>query len=521
MTGQAVPAASYSGTEGDLWFDYVADLGDAFDPTMAIAWHLGRVRVTLPLDSPRKPVPPTDGLRRGRFLVLGGDEVYPYASRRRYRRQTVGPYRWAWEGVDGVHDPPADVFAIPGNHDWYGKLAPFREVFCSSATFGHWQTRQRASWFALELTEGWWLWAVDTGLRGDFNEEQQEYFAEACRGLAKGDAVILCTPVPLWVLYRRHNAQLRTIDCFVDKIRAAGATVPLFLAGDSHLFAALHRRDAGALHITSGGGGAFLHPTHNLLIDPKAPMYPEFSPADRWPSEDSSRTLGDKSWRVVADRQSRLLLPLVAAVHLAYAGLTNVRWLSWTSSTPGRSFAAAVGWVASAPLSWLLLLFIAGGCVLAFGANTRAALVSAAARRAGATLAVAEVGAFALASAAGRWAASHWATTRSASVVWMAVAASAGAVVSLLLLASAIARSNLRIDVADNLAFSGRHLSRYKHFVRCRIRADNGNLELFVVGLRDPGKGWDRVVTSPGTALPDGCRATYVYGTTVTKSTVA
>ena len=39
----AEPTADYRDHVGDLWFDYVADVGDAFNPTMAVRgpWDAG------------------------------------------------------------------------------------------------------------------------------------------------------------------------------------------------------------------------------------------------------------------------------------------------------------------------------------------------------------------------------------------------------------------------------------------------------------------------------------------------
>ena len=108
---------------GSFWFDYVADLGDAFDPTVQIAWTLGRRSVTFVPEGSGAPVP----LHRGPLLILGGDEVYPYGTADCYRDQTVLPYTLGREAdrADAADraDVGADVLAIPGNHDWWGGLS--------------------------------------------------------------------------------------------------------------------------------------------------------------------------------------------------------------------------------------------------------------------------------------------------------------------------------------------------------------------------------------------------------------
>ncbi|MEY9590865.1 hypothetical protein ABIA06_003156 [Bradyrhizobium yuanmingense] len=50
-----------------LWIDFVADLGDRFDATFAIASLLSQEQLKIDEKS----------LPRGQLLVMGGDEVYP------------------------------------------------------------------------------------------------------------------------------------------------------------------------------------------------------------------------------------------------------------------------------------------------------------------------------------------------------------------------------------------------------------------------------------------------------------
>jgi hypothetical protein len=60
------PPVSIGAGQDDLWIDYVADLGDGFDPTYTVAWLLAEPQLDV------------GGLRlpRGQVLVFGGDEVY-------------------------------------------------------------------------------------------------------------------------------------------------------------------------------------------------------------------------------------------------------------------------------------------------------------------------------------------------------------------------------------------------------------------------------------------------------------
>ena len=90
----ALPPAAYT-DDGDIWLDFVADLGDAFGPTYAIASLLARPRLDV-----TGPGGTTHATRRGRVLVMGGDEVYPVASISAYENQTLGPYRAALPYVE-------------------------------------------------------------------------------------------------------------------------------------------------------------------------------------------------------------------------------------------------------------------------------------------------------------------------------------------------------------------------------------------------------------------------------------
>ena len=65
----------------ELWLDYVADTGDGFNPTYAIASLLARPSLSL---GGRET-------RRGEVLIMGGDQVYPSATR------TASGWRIMWK----------------------------------------------------------------------------------------------------------------------------------------------------------------------------------------------------------------------------------------------------------------------------------------------------------------------------------------------------------------------------------------------------------------------------------------
>src|SRR5215207_9772587 len=78
---------NYSEHQGDFWFDYLADTGDGWNPTYAMARLVSDDALPAPLED----------LPRGRLLVLGGDQVYPSASRTEYAERFRAPFDEAWK----------------------------------------------------------------------------------------------------------------------------------------------------------------------------------------------------------------------------------------------------------------------------------------------------------------------------------------------------------------------------------------------------------------------------------------
>ncbi|HUP14503.1 MAG TPA: metallophosphoesterase [Acidimicrobiia bacterium] len=246
----------------DLWIDYVADVADGFDATMTVASTLGRDAVGLSTEDGQ--VHPT---RRGDILIMGGDQVYPTADYQNYRNRLIGPYRAALPAVEG--DRP-DLFAIPGNHDWYDGLTSFLRVFCQEETIGAWQTRQRRSYFALQLPRGWWLWGIDIQFESYLDASQLNYFSQVVGPqMQKGDSVILCSASPSWLQSNMGEPDAyENIDLLEREIvTPRGAKIRLAISGDKHHYARYYEVDGDGQRITSGGGGAYLSATHQLPDD--------------------------------------------------------------------------------------------------------------------------------------------------------------------------------------------------------------------------------------------------------------
>ncbi len=259
-----LPSGVYDHDAGDeLWFDFVADLGDGFDATYSIASLLAAAQL--------HPKGATEPLPRGRVLVMGGDEVYPAASTMAYEDRSKGVYRAALPVAPP--EPPA-LFALPGNHDWYDGLTSFLRVFAQRRPFGGWVTEQTRSYFAVALPRRWWLYAIDTQFDDYVDAPQLEYFHRAAERLEQGDSVILCTSTPAWVPAGSggRTKGYDTIEFFMrEVIRPHGASVPVMLSGDKHHYTRYAERDGGAQRITCGLGGAYLVGTHTAPAELELP----------------------------------------------------------------------------------------------------------------------------------------------------------------------------------------------------------------------------------------------------------
>lgn len=249
-----------------VWFDYVADLGDGFDSTYAVASLISAPQLTLE-GAGTLPAP--------KLLVMGGDQVYPFPTRQAYRERFAMPYATALP-------PAADggwrrkLFVLPGNHDWYDGLSSFDHMFCK-ARFGHasenriggWLCPQHRSYFAIRLPHNWWIWGADIQLAQYLDAGQILYFEsvaeEMKRHPTEAPKVILCTPEPSWNYDRDESLQGEDNLATITKIATdAGARIPAVLSGDLHHYSRYHSAETGTSFFTAGGGGAYFSPTHYL-----------------------------------------------------------------------------------------------------------------------------------------------------------------------------------------------------------------------------------------------------------------
>ncbi|MEA2900749.1 MAG: hypothetical protein QOH36_636 [Actinomycetota bacterium] len=281
-----VPASVYDRSESpEIWVDYVSDLGDGFNSTYTVAYLLAQPELEFE----------GEVTRRGRILVMGGDQVYPVPKRSHYENRLLGPYRAAMPNPSGEVDDKHDLFAIPGSHDWYDGLLNFTNIFCRHRELGALRTSQTRSYFAISLPHRWWLWGIDLQF-GDFIDEAQvRYFNDiASDAMQPGDRIILC-------MAKEVDSGPKSAEVCSDRdvrylerevVGPAGGRIEVFLKSGRHYYSRYEEEDGRQL-ITAGGGGAFLHPTHQLPegSTPHATTKTNYRKQTVYPSEKVSKGL--------------------------------------------------------------------------------------------------------------------------------------------------------------------------------------------------------------------------------------
>ena len=346
---------SEGGKVKELWVDYIADLGDGFNSTYTMAYLLSK-GFTSPKTKDKRELK----LERGKVLIMGGDQVYPVASHDNYMQKLWLPYECAYPYDDQVHlkvdkESLPHVYAIPGNHDWYDGLNNFLKFFCQGRCMGGWQTKQKRSYFAMKMPHDWWIWGIDIQLGGDIDWLQLNYFQELAFNMMKdGDKVILCTAEPAWVYSNTVEGKKRFdklnffINNYIKKIVNENNDVrtldlQVTISGDLHHYARyqhdfkLDGRDRTTHHITAGGGGAFMHPTHNL--PPKLDIIPDILKPTVDRSLELKKSFPDKptskrmAWRnFLFPLHNRSLCLLLASVMLIIGLLTQRSSITWSTS---------------------------------------------------------------------------------------------------------------------------------------------------------------------------------------------
>jgi hypothetical protein len=491
-------------TRDEVWIDYTADTGDGFPATMTVASHLARRSLGLRIDGVEQELP------RGDILVLGGDEVYPGASAKDYENRLEGPFRAALPWTVGEHPV---LYAVPGNHDWYDGLTGFLRLFTQHRWVGGWTTRQSRSYFAVELPHNWWLWGVDIQLDMYVDEPQLEFFGEVAAKASPGAKLILTTPVPTWTELERDPNAYHNL-AFIERtlLRPNGIDLRLTLAGDLHHYTRYTLEGsvgddgplAGPRHkITAGGGGAFLHPTHDLRRDVEIIVDPD-DPGDRatyrmaaaYPDPSTSHRLSLRAVALPLRNYSFMFVPALLSLAALWTNQFGLRSLGGTD----QSFAAAAerwGWsdlftgLFRNPVGAVTVVVVFLG-LWAFARTPPwvsrgvpryiAKTVMAAIHTMAQVLAVVGVTLLAI-RVASAVADGGWLFTFTASVVAFVAGGVVGSVVFGAYLAAANGLPGIRTH--GNEAFASARITGYKNFLRMHLERD-GRLTVYALGIERP-----------------------------------
>ena len=473
--------------ERDLWLDFVADTGDDVAVSRAVA--------RLIFAEYELPDPDAEGssLRapRGEILLFGGDTAYPVATAQEITNRVIVPFNQILEALPP--GPPRVLLGIPGNHDWYDGLDGFARMFRRTADdeegvarpsvvgisqrmierYAEWarqfvrggtiekpkalaltgyQPVQSASYFALPLTSRLHLSAVDRQL-GNLDWRQVRYF-DAWRALSSDVSQLVMLPDPLFAF----GAPSRTGTAMVEALNLDLESKPHFLlSGDVHHYERIHH--GAALHVTAGGGGAFLHP---------APLRRGRRPSAEveWPTVAQSRLLLlQVPWKVMRGN-SGFLPHLVLAV--LFLPAMNI----------GLHQFQKLGFILSAPVLITVLTTI----IYSLIGDVRKGGFVVFALSFGAGLATATIPVF-------------------ASFVFVRLAQSAHVTLPIWLIAAltfavavfygafvfgAFLALLTLLGLEETQAFTALDHPGFKHFVRLRVRRDGSAVDFWCLGLTDP-----------------------------------
>jgi hypothetical protein len=470
----------------DLIIDFIADTGDDSSVSEAVA----RIVFTPWL------LPDGEGneieVPRGELLLFGGDTAYPVATSNEIHDRVIVPFNRVL--ATRRDDVRRVIMGIPGNHDWYdgldgfgrlfrrrlGELSPEQEEpqlkperetrfehvvdFVEKFVVGGQIEKQKvlvvdgyvpvqqASYFALPLAPRLDLLAVDRQLRHvDFR--QRKYFTNFREGRERNRLVVLL-PDPVYAFQEPSLTGVAMAKSLELDLKHAPHLV---LSGDVHHYERL-TVDA-SLHVTAGGGGAFLHPAR--LGGEGLPV-----PVKQFPDVNASRALLHAiPWHVMIGRAGWLPHLLMVALFLPMLEI-GVRFRNMVlGATIAGVFAAIIfmliGQIRYKPrpkaIRVALLATIAGAVM-----GQLPPFVSFTFRRA-------------------LWMAGIHTSHRMGMWLTLLIAVFTGALVFGAYLAALTA-----LGLESTQAFTALGHPGFKHFVRLRIRRDGSAVDGWCIGLIDP-----------------------------------
>lgn len=300
-------------SQEEFWFDYLADSGDGQKAVYSIAYlcmsdlalkrqpQVGDPVQFIP--QPDREMLEAEGavfLPRGTFLLVGGDTSYHIADYANLADRFQNPFCWAALDLFGnkatsvMSSRYSLLFGIPGNHDYYDALDGFNRQFRRPAlgrglpknwrrppllVLPTFRRLQEASYVALRLPFDWWLWGMDTE-EGEIDYRQEDFFTDIQKEY-EPKRLIVATPEPTTVFGKfatEEENQSKTFKAlglerpFLKNAEPLGeGKCRLDLSGDVHHYARHFsppqeaKEASNYASVVSGGGGAFLHPSHTTI----------------------------------------------------------------------------------------------------------------------------------------------------------------------------------------------------------------------------------------------------------------
>jgi hypothetical protein len=473
------PARSYDHSgEPHLWVDYVADLGDGWNSTYTVATLLAQDELELGSSDV------IGSTERGRVLIMGGDQVYPVPKRSEYDNRLIGPYRSALPCV------PAEaphLFAIPGSHDWYDGLINFTNVFCRERSIGAWRTTQTRSYFAIQLPHRWWVWGVDMQFGDYLDEMQLEYFAGIVdEKMEPGDSIILCMAKEVESGRKSDEVASDRDLGYLERtiIEPAGGRIMLYLKSGRHYYCRYEEDGGSRQLVTAGGGGAFLHPTHDLpeRSDPHPDVTEQrFRKVAVYPSASNSKRLRKRVFLLPGYN-----LPLAAVfggVQVVLAFMLNLH-LRGNHVSLGFGDLRRALW--ESPTAFLLILLI----VVTVGAMIRLAHDAKGLSRwvLGIVHSVMLFGSLAGVMLVASSVSSAFGTGWASLLAFLGVVAVLGGIGGVLGIAAYLWLANC-FGFHGNEAYAPLHHADYKNFLRLHVEED-GTLAVYPIGIDRVGRKW-------------------------------
>lgn len=496
----------------EIWIDYAADVGDGFNSTYSVAHELAKPAVNV--SNAAQP------LKRGEILIFGGDGVYPTANQDAYEKKLIMPYRLAFKaglaaqpatapGKVSLTDEP-HIFALPGNHDWYDSLVAFQNLFCShffnrrkfaedpKTGKGGWRTRQEIGYFALKLPHEWWLLGIDFQLSHSIDVRQLRYFETIISQMEPDSRVILCVPEPYWVKAIKYDEMTdvfakkeKSVESLENLLAEKNIEIKLYLAGDLHHYRRFVSVGGSGVHkITAGGGGAFLHPTHDF--DFSSPTkgfsleknYPE-------PAESSKLDWGNFAFIFKNPTFGILTAAIYAVLAWMIHGVVDGEF-TWK-----KAFDATIDRLINEPIALLIVVGMLLGLVFFTDSNSTIYRRTAGTIHGLAHLAAIFVFGW-LGYLVGVWLTVkyHLVNLTYINLVWffsvMAVSALGGYVVGSIIMGLYLFISLHIFKRHDNEAFSALKIEDYKNFLRLHIDA-KGNLNVYPLKIEKVSREWNSV----------------------------